>query len=42
MNSTGKKARKRSGMNRHELKGRAAKKREGKKFVDYVGLKKAA
>jgi hypothetical protein len=33
-NSNGKKARKNSGLNRHELKGRAAKKREGKIFID--------
>lgn len=41
-NSTGKAARKQSGMNRHQLKGRAAKKREGKVYVDYVGMKRAA
>jgi hypothetical protein len=33
-NSNGKRARKQSGLNRHELKGRAAKKRENKVFVD--------
>jgi len=42
MNATGKKMRKQSGMNRHQLKGRAARKRDGKVYVDYVGLKKAA
>ena len=41
-NSNGKRERKRSGMNRHQLKGRAAKKREGKEYVDYVGMKKKA